>query len=45
MESNNINEIVGYFKSGYKNNSKNYIGLELEHFIMDKATGKNFRSV
>lgn len=41
MEAYDINEIVEYFRSGCKTDSKSYLGLELEHFIVDKETGKN----
>lgn len=38
MKNTNINKLVDYFQKGCKVESNNYLGLELEHIIVDKST-------
>ncbi len=35
----NINKLIDYFKKGIKGNVKPTLGVEVEHFIVDKETG------
>lgn len=35
----NINKLIDYFKKGIKSNVKPTLGVEIEHFIVDRETG------
>ena len=35
----NIDKLIDYFKRGIKGNVKPTLGVEIEHFIVDKETG------